>query len=310
MLSSTSSPTLPLATSIFTSLASLIKIRITLSVTLIAAIGWYVAGRGLGNLVDFSIMLGLTAMVCAGVCVLNHVMEWKSDAQMKRTAARPIPSGRIGWYPALILGTLLTLMGLYAMMVWINFGMSLGAAITGALYLLVYTPLKKISWFNTTVGAIPGALPIMGGWYAYRGEMGLEGWVLLLILFFWQHPHFYAIAWLCKDDYRNAGYKMIADNDESGAKTFGSSFIYMVLLALGTLLLLVTDFDANLFYLLAVVVLNVWFGYSIWQTLRSPVADRKEKNRLAQKVVQVSVWYQVLYFVAIIVDNLFRVTII
>ncbi len=272
----------------------------------VAVTGWYVAQQGWGNIIELFEMLGGTLLVCAGVGALNHVIEWRSDSLMNRTRNRPIPSGKIGFYPALIVGSSLALIGLILMGYTIGMGMVIGASLTGFLYLFIYTPLKKITWINTTIGAIPGALPIMGGWYAARGELGLEGWVLLMLLFFWQHPHFYAIAWICREDYGKVGYHMLVKNDSSGRMTFSHAFIHTLLLMIVSTSLIFTDFSAGWIYLITITFLNLYFLTLVFISYRDPI---EKKNQSAQKIITFSICYQILFLVFIVLDTMFRVTI-
>lgn len=280
---------------------SLIKIRITTTVALITIIGWYIGNRSFGNPNLFFWVILSTILVCAGTCTLNHVLEWKSDAKMARTKNRPIPSNKISFLNAIGLGVILIAMGLFLMISYISMGMLVGSLITSLIYLLIYTPLKKLHWINTSVGAISGGLPIMGGWYAARGEIGLEGWLLLAILFFWQHPHFYAIAWVYRKDYQEGGYKMLVENDKSGKTTFLHSLIHTFFLILVSFSIIFTNFSAGLIYSLGMVIINIWFFYKIWLTYQ----NSSLKN--ARKVITASIIYLTILFMLVFLDNQFKV---
>jgi protoheme IX farnesyltransferase len=131
---------------------------------------------------------------------------------------------------ALAGGVSLVLIGVLALVWAVNLLTGFLVLLAAFLYVLVYTPLKRLSWFNTTVGAIPGAIPPLCGWAAATGHLTGGAWVLFAILFLWQHPHFYSIAWMFKDDYRNAGLKMLPVVDPSGASTFRQTLLFSVLL--------------------------------------------------------------------------------
>jgi protoheme IX farnesyltransferase len=151
--------------------------------------------------------------------VLNQVLERDPDARMRRTANRAIPAGRISPENALVYGAALGLGGVIYVAVFLNLLTALLAAVTLASYVFIYTPLKRKTSLNTVIGAVPGALPPLGGWAAARGSLSLEGWGLFLIVFLWQLPHFLAIAWLLREDYERGGFRMLPVDDPSGAST-------------------------------------------------------------------------------------------
>ena len=131
---------------------------------------------------------------------------------------------------ALQFGIILTLLGVTLLYVKINILTAFLSLLTTFLYVLVYTPMKRTSWLNTTVGAVPGAIPVLGGWSAATGHLNFDAGILFLILFIWQHPHFYAIAWMCKDDYKRGGFKMLSVVEPDGKKLFSQIFWYSFVL--------------------------------------------------------------------------------
>jgi protoheme IX farnesyltransferase len=140
-----------------------------------------------------------TAISSAGAAALNNYLERDCDLEMNRTKSRPIQRGVLSPSEALNFGWITALLGV-AILIWqVNLLTGFLSLLTTFLYVVVYTPLKRITWWNTVVGAIPGALPPMGGWAAATGEVGLGAWIVFLILFVWQHPHFYAIAWMYRE---------------------------------------------------------------------------------------------------------------
>ena len=149
---------------------------------------------------------------------------------MNRTRQRPIPSGAISPAEALSFGLVLVLLGVTLLAWRVNLLTGFLSLMTVFLYVLVYTPLKRVTWLNTFVGAIPGALPPVGGWAAATGSLDIGAWVLFLILFIWQHPHFYAIAWMYRDDYARGGFKMLPVVEPDGASTFQQILLYSLLL--------------------------------------------------------------------------------
>ncbi len=181
--------------------------------------GCYLAADGPFPLAQAVHALCATALLAAGTGALNQWWERDTDARMRRTLSRPLPSGRVQPRSALLFAAGLTLVGLVYLLVGVNaLSFALGVC-TVVAYNFVYTPLKKRTWWSTALGAFPGAVPPLLGWAALRGSVGLEGWVLFGILFLWQFPHFYAIAWMYREDYRRAGIRMLPVIEPSGEST-------------------------------------------------------------------------------------------
>jgi protoheme IX farnesyltransferase len=154
-----------------------------------------------------------TILVASGAATLNQLIELRYDAQMRRTARRPLASGRIAPSHALWFGVLLSVFGAVYLAISTNFLASLIAALTLLSYLFLYTPLKRITPLCTLVGAIPGAAPPLIGWAAARGRLDPAAWVLFAIVFLWQFPHFMSIAWMYREDYARAGYLVLPDEN-------------------------------------------------------------------------------------------------
>ncbi len=208
----------------------LTKPRILLLVLVTAAIGFFLGGHGIRSYSALFLTLIGTSLCCAGAAALNHYIERDVDVKMHRTKLRPIPSGVILPAEALGFGILLVILGT-VLLVWkVNVLTGFLALLTAFLYALVYTPLKRITWLNTFVGAIPGAIPPMGGWAAATGTLDWGAWILFAILFVWQHPHFYSIAWMYREDYERGGFKMLPVVEPDGISTFRQIVIYSVLL--------------------------------------------------------------------------------
>lgn len=215
---------------ILSSYLEISKPRIVLLVIVTSAIGFFLGGQGIGSWKDFIITLIGTAISCAGAAALNNYLERDVDSKMLRTRNRPLPSGRLKPNSALLYGVISSLVGTILLAWQVNLLSGFLALLTVFLYALVYTPLKRLSWLNTFVGAIPGALPIMGGWAASTNGLSLGAWVLFGIMFIWQHPHFYAIAWICRDDYARGGLKMLPVIEPDGRSTFKQIVVYSALL--------------------------------------------------------------------------------
>ena len=197
------------AASIFDAYIELTKPRITYLILISTALGYYLGSGGLLKFWEMLICLFGSALVASGSGVLNHFAEVDSDSLMRRTYLRPLPTGLIKPTRAKNFGLILVSVGVIVLYVFINSITAILAILTVILYLFVYTPLKKITWLNTSIGAIPGALPPVGGWTAASGQLEPESWILFGILYFWQHPHFYALALMYQDDYQKAGYHML-----------------------------------------------------------------------------------------------------
>jgi heme o synthase len=197
----------------------LVKARLTALVLLTTLVGFYL---GVRQSVDYALMLHTvvaTALLAGGAAALNQLLERDHDAKMERTEDRPLPSGRVTPDMVLLFGGVCSVTGLVYLAVAVNLLTSVLGAITLTSYLFVYTPLKRVTSLNTIVGAIPGALPPLMGWTAARGEISGEGWSLFAILFFWQLPHFLAIAWMYREDYAKAGFAMLPVLDPEGHRT-------------------------------------------------------------------------------------------
>ncbi len=200
-------------------LSELVKARLTLLVLLTTLVGFYLGWRGPMNYgLMFHALMG-TGLVACGAAALNQLLERHHDARMRRTESRPLPTGRLQPDTVLILGGLMSGLGLIQLALAVNLLTSLLGAATLGSYLFIYTPLKRITTLNTVIGAIPGALPPLMGWTAARNEVTVEGWSLFAILFFWQLPHFLAIAWMYREEYAQAGYVMLPSVDPDGQRT-------------------------------------------------------------------------------------------
>lgn len=171
-----------------------------------------------------------TGLIASGTAALNQWYEREADSHMRRTQARPLPSGRLTPNSALVFGIGLAVLGGLELGFGVNWlSSSLGIA-TLLMYLFLYTPLKQRTWWSTTVGAVPGAMPPLIGYAAAAHRITPEAWALFAILFLWQFPHFYAIAWMYREDYSRAGIKMLPVVEPDGASTSRQILIYSVLL--------------------------------------------------------------------------------
>ena len=207
------------ARSTFAIWSDLVKMRLTVLVLLTTLAGFYAGTEGATDWALLAHALLGTALVAFGAAALNQWWERDHDAKMPRTESRPIPAGELSPSTVLIAGGILSIGGLVHLALFVNLLTSLLGAVTLLSYVLVYTPLKRITTLNTAIGAIPGALPPLMGWTAARDSVSREGWALFAILFFWQLPHFLAIAWLYREEYKKAGFVMLPGNDPEGVRT-------------------------------------------------------------------------------------------
>ncbi|PYJ46590.1 MAG: protoheme IX farnesyltransferase [Verrucomicrobia bacterium] len=211
-------------------LAELVKARLTLLVLLTTAVGFYLGSEPPINYIELLHAVFGTAAAAAGAAALNQWWERRADALMRRTKMRPIPAGRMPPLQALALGVGLSIFGVIYLAIVCNALSAALTAITIAIYIFAYTPLKRASTANTAVGAIPGAIPPMIGWAAARGSIGAGAWSLFAIIFLWQLPHFFAIAWMYREDYSRAGFRMISSDDRSGERSASQSVFFCILL--------------------------------------------------------------------------------
>ncbi|MSU57062.1 MAG: protoheme IX farnesyltransferase [Pedosphaera sp.] len=256
--------------------ADLVKARLTLLVLLTTLVGFYVGGRGaMDYWLMFHALFG-TALVASGAAALNQLLEREYDARMRRTASRPLPSGRLQPVTVMLFGGVCALVGTIYLALLVNPLTSVLGAVSLVSYLFIYTPLKRLTWLNTAVGAIPGALPPLMGWAAARGELSASGWALFAILAFWQMPHFFAIAWIYKDEYAKAGFQMLPAVDPDGSRTARQAVSH----TLGLLPISLCPFVLHLagpVYLVGALVLGagyLWYAIQFAKQLNVPSARK------------------------------------
>ena len=274
----------------------LIKPRVTSMVVLSAAAGFYIAAP-----VDLDLILLFhaswgTALIAAGTAAMNELMEREADSKMRRTSARPLPSGRIREKTAAILGGLLVGGGVIYLSVLTNLLATFLACGTSVVYLLVYTPLKVRTPMCTTVGAIPGAAPPLIGWAAATGSLDSSALLLFAILFAWQFPHFLAIAWIYRDDYLRGGFAMLPSVDPDGRRTsrriLGFSIVLFFLSVIPWMWGL-----TGIVYLIGAVFLGLtflWFGLQVALSC---------STNSARHVLKASVVYLPLLLTLMVIDK-------
>ncbi len=215
----------------FSDYLELTKPGIVLSIVMTTFAGFFLGAESWSQWTDGIWLLIGTALSAACAGTLNHYLEVEADARMPRTQQRPLPSRKLAPLAALSFGVFLGLAGISILLVFLNSLTAFLAGLTIALYIWVYTPMKRHTHLNTLVGAIPGALPPLAGWTASSDGIGWLGILIFALFFFWQMPHFYALAWMYKDDYAAGGFVMLPAIDAKGIRTRIETMLYILLLA-------------------------------------------------------------------------------
>jgi protoheme IX farnesyltransferase len=275
----------PLARTRIADYVELTKPRVSVLVLFTVAAGALLASRGAPNLALLLHTLCGTALVAAGASALNQYLERNSDACMRRTENRPLPSGRLQPVEVLVFGAVLGAGGIVYLMLALP--QPLAAAVAGVTfvsYVFLYTPLKRLTTLNTLVGAVPGALPPVIGWAAVRGSLGPETAALFAIMFLWQVPHFLAIAWIYREDYARADLRMLPSLDPEGGITGRQMVSYCLALVPASLAPALLG-QAGMLYAVGAVALGIVFLASAWQF------TRKNTVRQARRVLRASLIY-------------------
>jgi heme o synthase len=243
---------------------SLTKPRLVLLVLVTVAVGFLLGPRGGtsgATLLSLVATLVGTSLVAGGAGALNQWLELERDARMRRTSNRALPAGRLAPSEAAVFGGLLVFAGTAVLLMGANLLAAKVALVTFLLYVFVYTPLKTRTTLNTVIGAIPGALPPVIGWAAATGRLGVEAWALFLIVFLWQFPHFLAIAWIYRDDYERAGFRMLTVGDARGRMTGCQAVSYALALVPAGLLPAMVGL-AGPVYFAGALLLGLWYLFA------------------------------------------------
>lgn len=281
----------------FAAYAELTKPRIALVLVLTSAAGFYLGTRG-----EFNGFLFVNAMIAItllafGVATLNQFWERKLDRMMERTASRPLPSSRVSGAEALAFGVIQCALAELYLALFVNSLTAILGLVVIVGYVLVYTPLKTRTSASTAIGAIPGALPPLMGWTAAANEISLGAWSLFAMQFLWQFPHFFAIAWMYREEYAKAGILMLPVVESDGRITARQIVIFAVMLLPVSLAPFFFGISGTIF-LAGAVPLGVWFLYNSVQAARA-----KSKER-ARRLLLVSVIYLPLLFILMVADKL------
>ena len=290
---------------IFSDYMQLFKIRVTALIVMTAWAGYYMgAARSGVSSLSWTLLnalwgIGLTS---AGAAALNEVLERELDARMRRTRNRPLPSGRMSLSAGLTAGLVSVILGPVALALTTNVLTGVLAFATAATYLGLYTPLKLRSPISTFVGAFPGAMPPLLGWTAIRGQLEPEAIFLFLIVFFWQFPHFQAIAWMYREDYEAAGIKTLPVVDKAGHSVIRQMLVYSCTLIPVSLMPVLFRMSGK-FYLAGALVLGLGFVWFVFRLARTNLpTTAPESRKLARQLLQASVTYLPLLFALMMLD--------
>ncbi len=263
---------------------ALTKPDVTFLVVITTLAGFYLGSRGAMDFARLAHAVIGTMLIGAGASALNQYFERAEDAQMRRTARRPLPLGILQPPEALAFGMGLAVLGAVYLALLVSPLCSLLGIITCLSYLAIYTPLKKRTTLATLVGAFPGAVPVLIGWAAARGGLNREAWILYAIMFLWQFPHFFAIAWVYREDYARAGIRMLPVVDATGDRTFRQILAYAGVLVPASMLPSVVG-TAGIPYFFGAMVLGLaQLQVAIW-------ASRVKTNDSARWLMHATVIY-------------------
>ena len=273
----------------------LTKPRITWLILVSTAVGYYFGRSNGWHLVQFLNTLLGTGLMASGTAALNQWYERDSDQLMKRTQERPLPSGRLQPWPAFWFGVAVSLAGALELGFCVNWLTSQLCVATLVMYLCLYTPLKQKTWWSTTLGAIPGAMPPLIGFAGAAGMLTPDASVMGAILFLWQFPHFYAIAWMYREDYSRAGIQMLPVVEPDGRSTARQIILYSVLLIPVSVLPKILGMTGWI-YAVGAIALGLWF-------LNAGVQVSLDRTRpKARKVLLTSVVYLPALYALMVLD--------
>jgi len=269
---------------IFADYLELTKPEISFLVTVSALAGFLLGSPGTLDIDVLAWTLVGVGLCAGGVGILNHVMERRLDAQMKRTLSRPLPAGRVDPETARHLGIGMVCASVGLLCPLVNPLTAFLAAVTAALYLFVYTPLKQETKWNTLIGTVPGALPALGGYTAATGDLGAAGWAIFAVLACWQMPHFYALAWMYRKDYARGDYAMLPVLEPSGESTAVQMIAFTAGLLVASVLPTLLG-AAGWIYGAGVIPLGLWF---LWTTVQF---YGERTGQTARRVLKASILY-------------------
>ena len=283
----------------FSSFIEITKLRLSVSVVFSSVISYLIGMSQFDLTIFFYLVTGGLLMVSASN-VFNQVIERDLDALMQRTKGRPLPMGQISVNSALALGFVFVIAGL-TFLYLINPLCAMLGAISIFIYACVYTPLKLITPLSVFVGAIPGAIPFMLGWVAATNELGVEALALFLMQFFWQFPHFWAIAWWQNDEYEKAGFKMLPTGRKDKSTTFQIIFysFWAIIMSIVPYFNVTGDLSLSTYGLVIILMLGIFLLFYSFQLFKTSTTQN------AKVLMYVSILYLTLVQIVYLIDNLF-----
>ncbi len=276
--------------------AELTKPRIALLLVLTSSVGFYLGTAGTFEVVLFANSMIAITLLAFGVATLNQYWERNTDTLMERTAIRPLPTGRLSATEALVFGTTLCVCAEVYLLLAVNALTAFLGLVVIVGYVFVYTPLKTRTSASTAVGALPGALPPLMGWTAAANEISLGAWALFAMQFLWQFPHFFAIAWMYREEYAKAGILMLPVVEPEGKLTARQIVMFAIMLLPVSLAPFFLGLSGPIF-LAGASLLGIWFLFASIQSAR---AKTKEK---ARRLLLVSIIYLPLLFILMVADK-------
>ncbi len=267
--------------------------------------GYYLASTIGFQTTEFLLLSIATLLVGGGIGALNQYIERQYDALMKRTERRPLPSGRLSADVVLMYGGITTLAGVAILTLVFSVLTVVIALVIIASYLFIYTPLKRHTWISTLIGGIPGALPPVMGWTAAANEISWGAIALFTILFFWQMPHFYALAWMYKKDYARAGYLMLSVLDESGKRTSRHNLVFALALVPACIGLTVAGTTTVLFAVASILITLVFatYAYRMVRETRRQHPTQAVINMASRQIFFASLWYLPILMMFMVLDR-------
>ena len=284
----------------------LVKVRVTTLIMLTAWCGAYLAAAKSGfatlSWTVFHALIGI-GLVSGGTAAINEVMERDLDARMRRTAGRPLVTKSLSVVHASVIAFGMTIGGVAYLWLTTNWQTALLTGLTSASYLMVYTPMKQVHPICTFLGAFPGAMPPLLGWVAVRGRIDPEAIVLFAIMFFWQFPHFHSIAWLYREDYENAGVRMLPVVHSDGRSTVRAIVLYAAALVPVTLAPTLMGMAGRIYFAGALLLglALLWISLRMWTMKLAPVVA--ESKPRARQLLQATVLYLPLLFALMMLDR-------
>jgi heme o synthase len=275
----------------------LIKLRLNLTVVLSTFFGYLLGSTGAIHWTGLLVVVVGGFLTVGAANGINQIIEKNSDKLMRRTENRPLASNRMSIEEAVIACLIMGIAGVWLISAYLNTLAGLLSLASLCLYGFAYTPLKKITPFSVYVGAVPGALPTIIGFVAASGTLGMLGWILFIIQFIWQFPHFYSIAWICDDDYKRAGLKMMPVGTTKNKKAALQIVVFSLLLLPVSALPFIFGYS----HIVSTLLLVICSAMFTWQSV---ILYRTLENKAAKKLMFISIMYLPIMFLIMLLDKM------